>query len=102
MSPTTARTALDADFDATADVMINGKACGITRQSWTAYQYPFNLTGHPALSVPSGFGEDGLPTGLQIIGPWNADPVILALGSILEARRPWADKRPTREARGLV
>jgi aspartyl-tRNA(Asn)/glutamyl-tRNA(Gln) amidotransferase subunit A len=101
ISPTTACTALDAGFDATTDVTINGRPCGITRQSWTAYQYPFNLTGHPALSVPSGFGQDGLPTGLQIIGPWHADPVLLALGSILEVRRPWADKRPARAARGL-
>tara|TARA_B100000676_G_scaffold101602_1_gene101338 strand:- start:31 stop:816 length:786 start_codon:yes stop_codon:yes gene_type:complete len=101
MSPTTACTALSADFDAAGDVVINGKPCGITRQSWTAYQYPFNLTGNPALTVPSGFGDDGLPTGLQIVGPWWAEPLCLTLGYILEARRPWADKRPPRDNRGL-
>ncbi|MCW5745997.1 MAG: amidase, partial [Alphaproteobacteria bacterium] len=49
VSPTTARAALDASFDATQDVIINNQPCGLTRQSWTAYQYPFNLTGHPAI-----------------------------------------------------
>jgi len=101
MSPTTARTALMAGFDATAPVVINGRECGITRQSWTAYQYPFNLTGNPALTVPSGFGEDGLPTGLQLIGPWWSDHTLLRLGGVLETHRPWADKRPTRANRGL-
>jgi aspartyl-tRNA(Asn)/glutamyl-tRNA(Gln) amidotransferase subunit A len=101
MSPTTACTALSADFDATAEVVINGRACGITRQSWTAYQYPFNLAGNPALSVPSGFGADGLPTGLQIVGPWWSDRALLRLAALLEARRPWADKRPPRASRGL-
>jgi aspartyl-tRNA(Asn)/glutamyl-tRNA(Gln) amidotransferase subunit A len=101
VSPTTARTALDADFDATAQVVINGRECGITRQSWTAYQYPFNLTGNPALSVPSGFGEDGLPTGLQLIGPWWSDRALLRLAGVLEAHRPWAHKRPDRTNRGL-
>jgi len=94
MSPTTACPPLKAEFDATSDVVINGKPCGITRQSWTAYQYPFNLTGHPALSVPSGFTEAGLPTALQIIGPWWSDRQILRLGAMLEQARPWAHLRP--------
>ncbi|MCP5150521.1 MAG: amidase [Ectothiorhodospiraceae bacterium] len=94
VSPTTACTALAADFDATADVVINGRPCGITRQSWTAYQYPFNLTGHPAVSVPSGFAPDGLPTGLQIVGRWWRDLDVLAVAAALERARPWAARRP--------
>ena len=68
--------------------------CGITRQGWTSYQYPFNLTGHPAISLPSGFGADGLPTGVQIVGCWGAEADILRLGALLEAARPWAQHRP--------
>ncbi|BBK44436.1 glutamyl-tRNA amidotransferase subunit A [Allostella vacuolata] len=94
VSPTTARTALAADFDATRPVTVAGRECGITRQSWTAYQYPFNLTGNPAMSIPSGFAADGLPTGLQIIGPWWSDYAVLRLAALLEGARPWAGRRP--------
>jgi len=94
VSPTTARTALDATFDATQPVIINNQPCGLTRQSWTAYQYPFNLTGHPAISVPSGWAGDGLPTGLQIIGRWWADMDVLRIAALFEQVRPWADRRP--------
>jgi aspartyl-tRNA(Asn)/glutamyl-tRNA(Gln) amidotransferase subunit A len=96
VTPTLTRTALPSDFDAAHDeVEIDGEKCGITRQGWTAYVYPFNLTGHPALSIPSGFAADGLPTGLQIVGRWGADLDVLRIGAILEAIRPWADRRPT-------
>ncbi len=94
--PTLTRSALPADFDAAHDqVEIDGGRWGITRQGWTAYVYPFNLTGHPALTVPSGFAADGLPTGVQIVGRWGADMDVLRVGAVLEAVRPWADRRPT-------
>ena len=95
ITPTLTRTALPADFDAAHDeVEIDGQKCGITRQGWSAYVYPFNLTGHPALSIPSGFAADGLPTGLQIVGRWGADLDVLRIGAVVEAARPWAGKRP--------
>lgn len=95
VTPTTSRTALPANFDAANDeVEVDGVKCGITRQGWTSYQYPFNLTGHPAISLPSGFGADGLPTGVQIVGRWGAEADILRLGALLEAARPWAQNRP--------
>lgn len=95
VTPTAARTALPIDFDAANDeVEIDGVACGITRQGWTSPQYPFNLTGHPAVSLPSGFGTDGLPTGVQVIGRWGAEADILRIGALLEAVRPWAQHRP--------
>jgi len=94
--PTIARTALPVGHDAANDqVMVEGVPTGITRQGWTAYQYPFNLTGHPALSIPSGFGADGLPTALQIVGPWGAETDILRLAGMLEQARPWAEHRPS-------
>jgi len=95
VSPTNARTALDVTHDAANDeVVIDGVKCGITRQGWTSYQYPFNLTGHPAMAVPSGFGTDGLPTSVQIIGKWASETDVLRLGALLEQARPWAQHRP--------
>ncbi len=93
--PTMTRTALPVTHDAANDdIIIDGQRCGITRQGWTSPQYPFNLTGHPALAVPSGFGEDGLPTSMQIVGKWGAETDILRLGALLEQTRPWAQHRP--------
>lgn len=95
-TPTLTRTALPTSFDAAHDqIVIEGTTCGITRQGWSSYQYPFNLTGHPAITIPSGFADDGLPTGLQLIGPWTHEPTLLHLASALEADRPWAQHRPS-------
>ncbi len=95
VSPTNSRTALDIGHDAANDeVVVDGVKCGITRQGWTSYQYPFNLTGHPAMAVPSGFGTDGLPTSVQIIGKWASETDVLRLGALLERARPWAQHRP--------
>jgi len=49
----------------------------------------FNLTGHPAASVPAGLASDGLPVGLQIVGPRHADALVLAASAAFEAARPW-------------
>ncbi|PZW50836.1 aspartyl-tRNA(Asn)/glutamyl-tRNA(Gln) amidotransferase subunit A [Humitalea rosea] len=95
VTPTLTRTALAADFDAAdGQIEIDGEACGITRQGWTSYMYPFNLTGHPALTIPSGFAGDGLPTAVQLVGPWGGDMSLLRLGALLEQDRPWAQHRP--------
>ena len=89
VTPTNSRTALPVGFDAANDeVEVDGVKCGITRQGWTSYQYPFNLTGHPALSLPSGFGTDGLPTAVQIVGKWGAETDVLRLGALLEQAHP--------------
>jgi len=95
VSPTLTRTALPADFNgATSIVEIDGEAVGPTQPALTGFVYPFNLTGHPALSVPSGWASDGLPISVQIIGPRHADSGVLRLGALLEQARPWADRRP--------
>ena len=95
VTPTNSRTALDVTHDAANDeVIVDGVKCGITRQGWTSYQYPFNLTGHPALAVPSGFGTDKMPTSVQIVGKYQAETDVLRLGALLERARPWAQHRP--------
>ena len=95
VSPTITRTALAADFNgATGIVEIDGEPVGPTQPALTGFVYPFNLTGHPSLAVPSGWAADGLPTSVQIIGPRHADSGVLRLGALLEQARPWADRKP--------
>ncbi|HVH65672.1 MAG TPA: amidase [Candidatus Acidoferrum sp.] len=45
---------------------------------------PFNLTGVPALSVPGRPDADGLPIGIQVVGRWNDEPQVLAVGRLIE------------------
>jgi amidase len=54
----------------------------------------WNVTGQPAASVPAGFGSDGLPRGVQIVGRPNDEPTLLSLAAQIEAERPWAEDRP--------
>lgn len=62
---------------------------------WTPYTYVFNLTQQPALSVPCGFTGDGLPVGLQIVGPRHADALVLRVGQAHQAATDWHRRRPT-------
>jgi aspartyl-tRNA(Asn)/glutamyl-tRNA(Gln) amidotransferase subunit A len=61
---------------------------------WAAALYPFNLTGHPALSVPCGFTAAGLPVGLQLVAPWGGEARLLSLAATMEVARPWTAQRP--------
>jgi amidase len=62
---------------------------------FTPYTSLFNVTGQPAISLPVGFGADGLPTGVQIVGkPLNED-VLLQVAAQMEAALPWAHQRPS-------
>jgi aspartyl-tRNA(Asn)/glutamyl-tRNA(Gln) amidotransferase subunit A len=56
--------------------------------NWSPYTYPFNLTQQPAASVPCGFSSDGLPIGLQIVGPARCDHLVLRAARAFESARP--------------
>ena len=56
--------------------------------------FAFNLSNFPAISVPAGWTADGLPVGLQIVGGWQQDALVLRAAAAFEALRPWADRRP--------
>ena len=56
---------------------------------WAPFSYPFNLTQQPAASVPCGFTHDGLPVGLQIVGPMHDDRLVLRVARAFEKAQPW-------------
>jgi len=60
-----------------------------------AFTYPFNLSGHPAATVPVGLTKNGLPAGLQIIGPRQRDDLVLQASHAYEKMRPWDDHWPS-------
>jgi Asp-tRNA(Asn)/Glu-tRNA(Gln) amidotransferase A subunit family amidase len=55
----------------------------------------FNYVGQcPALSVPAGWNEEGLPAGLQIVGRRYRDDEVLRIGAAVERASPWIQRRP--------
>jgi amidase len=62
---------------------------------FTPYTAIVNCTGLPAISLPLYHGDDGLPTGVQLIGRPIREDVILALATQLEQALPWVQRRPS-------
>jgi len=60
----------------------------------TRFSRLINLVGLPAISVPCGFGDDGLPIGLQIVGRPMDEATILAIAHAYERATPWHERRP--------
>src|SRR3954449_12501415 len=61
---------------------------------WCALALPANLTGCPACAVPTGFDEDGLPLGMQVMGPRFSDARVLGVAAAYERLAPWSGHRP--------
>ncbi len=59
------------------------------KRTWTPFTFPFNISGQPAASVPCGFTRAGLPIGLQIVGPWKSEALILRAARAFESVRPF-------------
>lgn len=57
--------------------------------------WPWNLLGWPAINVPAGFTSDGLPIGVQLMGPAHSEPLLISLAAELEALNDWAARQPT-------
>jgi len=74
---------------------INGTVMD-TYHRWMEVVIPVSLAGLPALSVPVGFGANGLPMGMQIAGRAGADAAILALGQAYHLATDWPGLRPCR------
>jgi len=63
---------------------------------FTPFTAAFNVTGQPAVSLPLHWTDDGLPIGVQLVGPPLGDALLFRISSQLEAARPWSDRRPPR------
>ncbi len=83
VTPTLAAASVPAETNTHDDIVIAGVNCGRIRAGWYPYTFPMNLTGHPALTLPCGWTEDGLPIGLQIVGRWYDEAGLLDLAERL-------------------
>jgi amidase len=61
---------------------------------FTPFTAAYNLTGQPAISIPAGFGGDGLPLSVQLVGRPGAEHTLYSLAGQIERARPWAEHRP--------
>jgi aspartyl-tRNA(Asn)/glutamyl-tRNA(Gln) amidotransferase subunit A len=94
VTPTVSRTALPIDQDLFDPITIDGVEAGELRRNWFPYTMPFNITGHPALSICNGYDSEGLPTSLQIVGRFRDEVSVLHAASLYEASESWLDRWP--------
>ncbi len=59
---------------------------------------PFNVTGTPAIAVPTGFTADGMPTAMQILGRAFAEPMVYRVAQAYCAATGWCDRHPPEQA----
>ena len=56
--------------------------------------WPWNVVGWPSINIPAGFTSDGLPIGVQLMGPANSEPMLISLAAELEAINGWMSHQP--------
>lgn len=93
MTPTLPTEAFDARGKWMSEVEIDGKLIKNPLQV-VAFTYPFNLSRHPAATVRAGLTDSGLPCGLQIVGPYHREELVLQASYAYEQERPWNDVWP--------
>jgi aspartyl-tRNA(Asn)/glutamyl-tRNA(Gln) amidotransferase subunit A len=79
ITPTMPTTAIEAGVEVPRD-----GSFGDQWFNWSPYTWPFNVTGQPAASVPVGLASDGLPIGLQIVGPTHREDLVLRVAKGVE------------------
>jgi aspartyl-tRNA(Asn)/glutamyl-tRNA(Gln) amidotransferase subunit A len=75
-----------------SDIFINGKRSSLL--GWLSFTYPFNISGHPAASIPCGWSNDGLPIGMQVVGKRFDELTVLQVSKAFENLAPWQERRP--------
>ncbi|WP_200950708.1 amidase [Microbacterium sp. Root180] len=74
---------------------VNGVPAKIPSIDFHRFTESPSHAGLPAITVPCGFTRDGLPVGLQIVGPLYADAAVLAAAAVIEQVLPWSNVRPS-------
>jgi aspartyl-tRNA(Asn)/glutamyl-tRNA(Gln) amidotransferase subunit A len=94
VTPTLSRTALPIDQDLFEPIKIDGVDVGELRRNWFPYTMPFNITGHPALTLCCGYDSEGLPIGLQFVGHFRDEASVLRAAALYEASEDWLERWP--------
>jgi aspartyl-tRNA(Asn)/glutamyl-tRNA(Gln) amidotransferase subunit A len=81
LTPCAAAAAVSADHPLDAPPRTVGTATGSLRETWLPYLPVFNLSGHPALALPSGLDRNGVPMGMQLVAPWWCETALLQAGT---------------------
>jgi aspartyl-tRNA(Asn)/glutamyl-tRNA(Gln) amidotransferase subunit A len=95
VSPTLTRTAIPIEEKLFEPIEIEGQKTDTVRKAWYPYTHPFNMTGHPAITLPCGFHSDGLPVAIQLVGRRSEDARLFRVSALFEQARPWATRRPS-------
>jgi amidase len=90
LAPTTAQPPLAAE----AIDGLGGPATDSMIVRACPYAWPWNVLGWPSVNVPAGFTPAGLPVGAQLMGPANAEPLLISLAAQLEDAERWHEKWP--------
>ena len=94
VTPTLMRPALPREQDLFSPIEIAGQQLNDLRSNWFPWTMPFNMTGHPAITLPAGFDETGLPIGIQLIGSMGQDRALLQMALAFEALAFSPDRKP--------
>lgn len=94
VTPTLSRTALPIEQDLFEPISIDGVEAGELRTNWFPYTMPFNITGHPAITVCCGYDTEGLPIGLQFVGRFRDEASVLRAAALYEASERWLERWP--------
>lgn len=90
LAPTTAQPPpLARAFDNLGGMATDRKMIAACPVTW-----PWNILGWPSINVPAGFTSDGLPIGVQLMGPANSEPLLVSLAAELEAVSGWSTRQP--------
>jgi aspartyl-tRNA(Asn)/glutamyl-tRNA(Gln) amidotransferase subunit A len=101
ISPAITRTAVSFDHRSGIDqIVIDGKDSGFAQDAWFPSPGLYNLTGHPAVSVPCGWASDGLPMAFQAAARWGEDGLLVRLAALYERAHPEALRAPPVLERG--